>query len=395
METIRLYNDDPYLKEFEANILEILPYEGKYAIVLDRTAFYPEGGGQPSDTGYIGESCVIQVIESSGRLLHITGEKPVATEVKGIIDWQRRFDYMQQHTGQHILSECFEKLFNGHTDSFHMGRDIVSIEISIDRFSDEDAVKIENMANSIVYSNLPVTARLVTNEELQSIPLRKKPKVTENIRIVEVSNFDYSPCGGTHVASTGEVGSIKIKTWEKCKGGIRFIFVCGYRALKDYSLQNSIIRALCEKLSVRDSDIVEAVGKALGDLRNTEKQLSLATQELIRAEAEKIIGESSLTNGKRIVAKIFEDRSINDIKLLAQYLTQTPGTVALLACRNENAQVVFTRSEDVNADMNAVFKAALHIIGGKGGGNSRTAQGGGNKTDMLDAFIASAKSNII
>lgn len=392
MRTERLYNDDPYLKEFDARVIEVIPYEGKYGIVLDRTAFYPEGGGQPFDTGRLNTESVVQVVEKDGELLHIVNEPPLSKEVKGHIDWGRRFDYMQQHTGQHILSECFEKLLSGSTDSFHLGKDVVSIEINIDSFSEDDGLRIENMANDVIYRNLPVTARVVTNDELKNIPLRKKPKVDENIRIVEVEDFDYSPCGGTHVRATGELGMIKIKGWEKCKGGIRFTFVCGYRALRDYALQNSIIRALGEKLSVRDTDIVEAVSKVLNDCRIIEKQLSIANQELIKLEAARIIEESPISGGIRLVSRIFDSRSINDAKLLAQHLTQVPGTVALLACRNESAQAIFSRSEDISIDMNNLIKSVFPIIDGKGGGNNRTAQGGGPKTDKLDDFLTAAKN---
>ncbi len=395
MRTERLYNDDPYLTEFRAEVIETLTYGDKYGIVLDRTAFYPAGGGQPWDTGYLNDEKVTEVIEKDGKLLHIVDNKLLSTEVKGSVDWARRFDFMQQHTGQHILSACFEKLLNGSTDSFHMGKDIVSIEINIDSFSIDDAERIENMANDIIYSNLPVIARIVSGEELNSLPLRKMPKVTENIRIVEVKETDYSPCGGTHVRTTGEVGMIKIKNWEKCKGGIKFAFVCGNRALKDYGLYNSIIRALCEKLSARDSEIVEAVDKLLFDLRNTEKQLSASTQELIRIEADNTIKECPVVSGIRLISRVLDNRSINDVKLLAQYLTKVPGTVALLACKNENAQVIFSRSEDVNMDMNALFKAVLPIIDGKGGGNSRTAQGGGSRVDRLEEFMNNAKNLII
>lgn len=390
MRTEQLYNDNPYLKEFDAKVVEVIPYEGKYGIVLDKTAFYPEGGGQPSDTGYLNDADVLQVIEKDGELLHIANEPLSSKEVKGLINWSRRFDHMQQHTGQHILSECFQKLLNGSTDSFHLGKDIVSIEINIDSFSEKYAEHLEDMANDIIYSNLPVTARVVTDDELKSIPLRKKPKVTENIRIVEIKDFDYSPCGGTHVSASGEVGIIKIKSWEKCKGGIRFIFLCGYRALKDYSLQNSIIRALGEKLSIRDFDIVEAVSKLQNDYRIAEKLLSTATQELIKFEANQIIEKCPVIDGIRLVSRIFDGRSINDAKLLAQYLTQVPGTVALLACKNESAQVIFTRSEDVSIDMNNLIKSIFPIIEGKGGGNARTAQGGGPKADKLDDFLNTA-----
>lgn len=390
MGTERLYNDNPYLREFEAEVIEVIPFEDKYGIILDRTAFYPEGGGQPYDTGHLNDANVLQVIEKNGELLHIVDKQIQSKAVKGLLNWSRRFDHMQQHTGQHILSACFEKLLNGSTDSFHLGKDIVSIEINIDSFSDKDAEHIENMANGIIYSNLPVTAKIVTEEELQSIPLRKKPKVNENIRIVEVQETDYSPCGGTHVNASGEVGMIKIKSWEKCKGGIRFTFVCGYRALKDYGLQNSITRAVGEKLSVRDFDIVEAVNKLQSDCRNAQKQLAAATQELLKYEAEQLLSEAGQAGGIKIISKILEGRSMNDAKLLAQYLTQAPGTAALLVCRNETAQVLFTRSEDVNLDMNSLLKAVFPIIDGKGGGNARTAQGGGSRTDKLDEFLNTA-----
>lgn len=395
MRTERLYDGDPYLTEFRAEVIEILPYGDKYGIVLDRTAFYPVGGGQPWDTGYLNDEKVSEVIEKDGKLLHIVDNKLLSAEVKGSVNWARRFDFMQQHTGQHILSACFEKLLNGSTDSFHMGKDIVSIEINIDNFSIDDAERIENMANDIIYYNLPVIIRVVNGEELNSLPLRKMPKVTENIRIVEVKEIDYSPCGGTHVRTTGEVGMIKIKSWEKCKGGIRFTFVCGNRALKDYGMYNSIIRTLSEKLSVRDSEIIEAIDKLLLDLRNTEKQLSASTQELMRVEAENIIRECPVVSGIRLISKVFDNRSINDVKLLAQYLTKAPGTVALLACKNENAQVIFSRSEDVNMDMNTLFKAVLPIIDGKGGGNSKTAQGGGSKAEGLEEFMNNARNLII
>ena len=395
MRTERLYDGDPYLTEFRAEVIEILPYGDKYGIVLDRTAFYPAGGGQPWDTGYLNDEKVTEVIEKDGKLLHIVDNKLLSAEVKGSVNWARRFDFMQQHTGQHILSACFEKLLNGSTDSFHMGKDIVSIEINIDNFSIDDAERIENMANDIIYCNLPVITRIVNGEELNSLPLRKMPKVTENIRIVEVKEIDYSPCGGTHVRTTGEVGMIKIKNWEKCKGGIRFAFVCGSRALKDYGMYNSIIRTLSEKLSVRDSEIIEAIDKLLLDLRNTEKQLSASTQELMRIEADNIIKEYPVVSGIRLISRVFDNRSINDVKLLAQYLTKVPGTVALLACKNENAQAIFSRSEDVNMDMNTLFKAVLPIIDGKGGGNSRTAQGGGSRVERLEEFMNNAKNLII
>jgi alanyl-tRNA synthetase len=394
MRTEKLFNDNPYLIEFEAEVLDIVPYGDKFGVVLNRTAFYPEGGGQPYDTGQLNDVDVLEVMEKDGELLHITDRPLEAKSVKGMINWTRRFDHMQQHTGQHILSACFEKLMNGRTDSFHLGRDIVSIEINVDTFSENDAANIENMANSIIYSNLPVTAQIVEPEELKKLPLRKQPKVTENIRIVEVQGTDFSPCAGTHVRATGEVGMIKIKHWEKCKGGIRFTFVCGYRALKDYALLNSISKDLGEKLSARDFELSAAVAKLIADYKNVQKQLSAATQELLMQEAEKLLEETSPVGGVKIISRLMDGKGMNDAKMLGQHLTQVPGTVALLVCSNETAQVLFTRSEDVELDMNSLLRAVAPIIEGKGGGNSRTAQGGGSKMDALEQFLKAAEDHV-
>ncbi len=399
MKTERLFDCDPYLKVFCAEVLHVLPYEGNYGVILDRTAFYPEGGGQPSDTGHLDDATVLQVIEKDGEILHITDKPIESREIRGSIDWARRFDLMQQHTGQHILSACFEEMFGGRTDSFHMGKDISSIEIDIDSFSSNDAESLENEANDIIYKNLPIIVKVVSKEELQSLPLRKMPVVTENIRIVNIEEVDCSPCGGTHVKATGEVGIIKIKNWERCKGGIRFIFVCGSRALKDYSLDNSIIRGLGEIFSVKDTDIIEAAGKMLNNLKITEKRLLSAAQELIKYEAENIIKEHPAGGSIKLISRIFEGRSMDDIRLLARYLTQTPNTITLLASKNEigkstssNVQVVFSRSENMDMDMNSIFKATIHIIDGKGGGSARSAQGGGSKVEGLEEFMKTAES---
>lgn len=212
--TEKLYLKDPYIKEFDANVISCIPYRDKYAVVLDKTAFYPEGGGQPSDTGYIDEYNVIHVLEENEQILHIVNDEISTKKVNCRIDWNRRYDFMQQHTGQHILSHCFLKLFNGNTDSFHLSDNSVSIEIDIINFTDEDLAVLEDMANDIIYSNLPVTSKIVNEKELNQFTLRKLPSVKDNIRIVSIGNIDHNPCGGTHVMRTGEVGIIKVIKWK-------------------------------------------------------------------------------------------------------------------------------------------------------------------------------------
>lgn len=394
MKTEKLYYTNPYIKEFTANIVEFRPYGDKYALILNKTAFYPEGGGQPGDTGYLSDSAVLNTIEENGEILHIVDSVPESKEIKGCLNWERRFDHMQQHTGQHILSACFDSLMNGGTDSFHMGRDTVSIEIGIENFTENDAACIERMANEVIYIDLPITVQIVNSDGLSAIPLRKKPAVTEDIRIVEVQKFDYSPCGGTHVNRTGEIGVIKIKRWEKLKASYRIEFICGYRALKDYCQQNSITLSLCEKLSVRDHEIIEAFNKLHSDYRSVQKQLQTARQELMKYNADELMKESRQIGIIKVISEVLKNTSINDAKVLAQYIVQNPGYAALLVCKNETAQVIFTRSEDIAIDMNKLLKSLFPIIEGKGGGNAKTAQGGGSKLEGIDEFLNAAVSSI-
>ncbi len=390
MQTARLYYDDPYLINFTARIIQTLPIGEKYGLVLDRTAFYPESGGQPSDTGHIGGIPVLHVTEENGQIRHMVERLPCGTAVECSIDWQRRLDHMQQHTGQHIVSACFASLYNGDTDSFHLGRDSVSIEINLDRFDVDMAVRVETMANEIAVKNLPVTAEIVDDMRLQIMPLRKRPSVADNIRVVQIQGFDYSPCGGTHVGHTGEVGLIRLKKWEKCKGGYRFQFVCGSRALADYRLQDSITRLLCDQLSVRDFEIKAAMEKLMTDYKAAQKELAAVKQELLAYEADRLLKESRTVNGIRVVSKAFDGRNINDLKLLAQSIIQQPGHAALLVCRNDAVQVIFSRSEDVDLDMSRLIKAVFPIINGKGGGSPKAAQGGGSNTAAVEDFLSAA-----
>lgn len=386
----KLYYNNPYVTEFEAEILGVEPYGEGYAVILNKTAFYPEGGGQPSDTGYINDTPVLQVIEEQGRILHIVDSPLSANTAKCRVDWDRRFDHMQQHTGQHIVSASFYKLFDGVTDSFHLGRDIVSIEIGIDSFDEAMAAQVEDLANSKVFADLPVKTYMVDKAGAAKLPLRKQPKVESDIRIVEIQGLDFSPCGGTHVFRTGEVGLIKLLGWEKCKGGHRITFICGNRALRDYRAKTSIVSSLGAKLSARQDTLEEAFNKVVIDLKEYQKLSSALNTQLLRYESEELLKNSKQINGTYIVDKVFEGRSFGDIKAIAQNIIQEPSHVALFVCRNEALQVLFSRSDDVKVDMNAIMKPFLDIINGKGGGSPKAAQGGGSKIEAAGEFLAAA-----
>ncbi|MGE5677241.1 MAG: alanyl-tRNA editing protein [Pseudomonadota bacterium] len=390
----KLYNDNAYLKEFEAEILEVLPYKENYAVVLDKTAFYPEGGGQPSDTGFINDVPVHYVTEDNGRILHLVNAPVSGKTAVCRIDWDRRFDHMQQHSGQHILSSSFQKLLNGATDSFHLGKDTVSIEIGITSFDEATAARIEDWANDKVFSNLPIKAYIVNPDELAKLPLRKQPKVKENIRIIEIQDVDFSPCGGTHVARTGEVGLIKILGWEKLKESYRIHFISGNRALRDYRAKTSILSSLGSKLSARQEEIEEAFDRVANELKTQQRQSYLLNQELLGYETEELAKAKSEINGINVLSKVFEDKSFNDVKTIAQNIINAPSNVALFVNRGEALQVLFSRSDDVNVDMNALMKPLLPLINGKGGGSPKAAQGGGSKADAAEEFLHSALSKL-
>ncbi|HHY78516.1 MAG TPA: metal-dependent hydrolase [Clostridiales bacterium] len=392
--TEKLYLEDSYIKEFDANVIDCIPYKDKYAVVLDKTAFYPEGGGQPSDTGYIYEQRVIYVFEENKKVLHIVNDKIPTKKVTCRIDWNRRYDFMQQHTGQHVLSHCFLKLFNGNTDSFHLTDNSVSIEIDIKDFTDEDLTILEDAANDIIYSNLPITLKIVNEKELKQLPLRKLPSVKDNIRIVSIGNIDHSPCGGTHVLRTGEVGIIKVIRWEKLKTSYRFQFLCGKRALYDYRNKNSVQQSLCAILSVRNHELEKTIDRIINENKDLNKKLQKKNKELLKYEAVEIYNNCIPLNGFRIIKGIYADRKFDDIKVLAAELSSYEKTAVLLGVTNGNAQIVFSRSDDINTDMNVLLKDLLSLIDGKGGGSPKTALGGG-KAENLHLMIEEAYNYLL
>lgn len=392
--TDKLFLKDSYIKEFEANVVRCIPYNNYYAVVLDKTAFYPEGGGQPSDRGYIDEYEVIDVIEKDDQILHLVNYEISTKKVICRIDWNRRYDFMQQHSGQHILSNCFLKLFDGNTDSFHLGTNTVSIEIDIKEFNQDDCNRVEAMANKIIYNNLPICSSIVDENELKKLPLRKQPSVKDNIRIVQIGNIDYSPCGGTHVMNTGEVGIIKILKWEKLKSSYRFTFLCGKRALMDYGVKNLILQSLCAKLSARDFELENAVERLIEENKNLNKLYANANKELQKYEAAQLYNESEIVNGIRIIKSIYYNRKFDDVKNIASEITAYEKTIALLGVINENAQIIFSRSNDIDIDMNMLLKSVIPMIQGKGGGSPKTALGGGS-SESLGRLIEEAYNSCL
>ncbi|WP_169832956.1 alanyl-tRNA editing protein [Geosporobacter ferrireducens] len=392
----KLYYENAYTKEFTANIIEVKEQDAKFHIVMDQTSFYPEGGGQPNDLGKIDDSAIEYVYEENQKIYHVTEQAPENFyNVKCQIDWERRFDHMQQHLGQHILSACFEKLFDGETIGFHLGTDTVTIDITMENMLPSQAEKIEYLANQIVFNNLHVHQRYPNPDELKKMPLRKPPKVSDNIRVIEVDQFDYSPCGGTHPSYTGEVGIIKIRKWEKMKGGIRVEFLCGNRALKDYHWKNNSINKISALLSVKDIDAYEGIDRLYNEYGQMKKEIRHMKAQLTDYEADFLYDRSDVHKKTKLLVKVFEDRDINELRVLAAKITSKPDIIILFGTKQDlKVQMLFSRSKEIDINMNQLFKEVAPMINGKGGGNPQSAQGGGSDVSNLEGALQAAKQII-
>ena len=388
----KLYFNDSYITEFQANITDVVPYGDKYAILLDKSYFYPESGGQPSDLGTINGVEIEYIAEENDNVMHITRNQLSIGPANCKINWSHRFDHMQQHTGQHILSACFYKLYSGETSSFHIGKDSSTIEIDVENFDSEMIEKIEALANNIVFNNVAVTANIVDKEALAALPLRKQPKVESNIRIITIEDCDWSPCGGTHVNRTGEIGLIKVKRMEKMKNSYKFEFLCGYRALRDYTYKNYIVNKFGSYLSTPEHEIESAYLKFTEDYKYLQKQLSQLRGEVVNYDVQQLQHDAHQINGIKVIMKVFENRDFNDIKLISQALISNSSTIALLATKGQSCQLMFARSENIETNMNNLLKTILPLLNGKGGGSPKAAQGGG--VGDVDAALMTALDSL-
>jgi alanyl-tRNA synthetase len=378
-----LFYEDSYVKEFKASILEKREEKGKKILVLDKTYFYPEGGGQPYDTGTIGGEKVINVYEKEGVVYHVVEQFPQGDEVFCEIDWERRFDHMQQHTGQHLLSAILLKKYGADTESFSIGQTSSHITVTKDAFTEEEIEEVEREVNGIIYQNITVKSYFADEKLLTELPLRKKPQVTQNIRIVEIEGIDYSPCGGTHVKSTGEIGILKIKKWEKTNKGARLEFVCGFRALKDYQRKNRLVNYLTQALSEKEEMLKEHLERILEEYKEAKREIGILKEKLLKEEAESLIKRSEIYGGIRIVYKLFEGRDVEDIKMIGKLISAESKTVVILGNkRRDVGDIVIARSLDVDIAVNGFFKEVLRTFEGKGGGNVQFCQGGGSPSRL-------------
>ncbi len=376
----RIYFDDQYQVEFESKIIDRLKHNNQTALILEQTCFYPESGGQPADKGTLNGVEIIDVIEDEGRILHIVDQEVAETKVKGKIDWKTRFDYMQQHAGQHILSQSFWKLMQGKTMSFHLGQDVSTLEIDIQKISDLELEKVEEEANKIIFQNREIKTYFVDEAKIGEVPLRKPPKKTGLIRVVEVADYDFSACGGTHPSRTGEIGLIKILKSGRIRNNLCFEFVCGSRVLKDYTLKNRILLQAASRLSVGEEEVPDAVEKLFADLKSEKKQRRKVLIKLSELEARDIRQNAD----GRIIKKIYSGRSWDDIRHIALNIIRNPGYIVLFALKaDRKANLILARSEDIDFDMRELIQAASQLINGKGGGRPSLVELAGDNVENL------------
>jgi len=393
--TKRLYYDSSEIHEFDSVVEEVAPpspEQARPAVILRETAFYPTSGGQVHDTGWLtldgggrteDRLRVSEVADAEdGRIVHYLEAPPklpvAGAVIHGSIDRERRRDHMQQHTGQHVLSAAFIELYKMPTVSFHMGEDYCSIDLAVASVSAEQIAGVEKRANQIVFEDRPVRVRYVSRAEAERLGLRKLPPAErDELRLIEVADFDLSACGGTHVGSSGQIGSILLRKTEKVRQGTRVEFVCGNRAVRMARRDYSALSEAAALFSAQLWDVPEQIRKNAEESKLLRKQKDDALDQLAEFTALAALNAASETKGRKVIVRVFSDRDISFAKLFAQKVTRVgEPAIALVASAVDPPGLVFAQAPGGSADMGALLKQVLSSIGGRGGGSRDFAQGG-------------------
>ncbi|HEX4310184.1 MAG TPA: DHHA1 domain-containing protein [Acidobacteriaceae bacterium] len=414
----RLYYNDSFLQSFPAAVADVREHsrtegEAVWQIALDRTAFYPTSGGQPFDTGFFravspgGASLDIPVEsveeDEQGQVWHFV-RKPLAlgVHVEGHVDWRRRFDHMQQHTGQHLLSAIFLRELDAATLSFHLGDTVSTIDLAGGPVAHR-LEHIERLCNEVIAENRPISTRKVSRADAEAMlaagELRKLPERSGDIRLIEMDGIDRNACGGTHVRSTGQIGGLLLRGTEKVSRGVRVEFVCGLRAVRTARADATVLAQLTSALSAVPADMHAAVERLKNDSKNIVKERQRLREELADYHASRLAVEVPIENGVRIVDRVWKDRDPEYCRLLASRLTKAAPSTIILFCTEatEPASVVFARSLSFNFDCGRLLKEALSQLGVRGGGSPDFAQGevpAQHLTALRSSLIASVHESV-
>lgn len=394
--TNKIYMENSYLRELEAEVLEKKYTNNKYYIKLNRTIFYPNlSGGQPGDKGTLNGVEILEAYEDGNDIVHVLNNNITGNKAIISIDWDNRLDLMQQHSGQHLLSSVFYKLYNGETVGFNISKEYVYIDITIPNLSEEEAEKVDYLANRIIYSNFNIKSYFASEEEIEKLPLRKLPTVSSNIRIVEIDGIDFSPCGGTHLNNTGEIGIIKIRKWERRKGLIRVEFVCGNRALHDYTWKNQYIKELGLLLTSKDKDILENIKKLYSSKDLLEKENRELRENLYRIKGDTILEGMETIGDIKFIYKELDNMDFKELGFIANYLSLNSSLIQIYGLKNEEkGQLYISRTKDIDINLQEIYREVASKFKIKGGGNSNTVQGGCDLKDLkpiMDLFLENIK----
>jgi len=391
--TDRLYYTDSYKTRFAANVVEQHSDGGRTAVVLDVTAFYPSSGGQPHDTGSLGSARILEVAEDdSGQVLHFL-DSPIAPGlVEGVVDWPRRFDHMQQHTGQHILSQALIRVAGAATVSFHMGAETSTIDVELASPSFELLGRAEEEATQVVFDDRPVTVLSVGSREQEAMGVRKTSDREGEIRVIDIDGYDRSPCGGTHVRRTGEIGMISVLAFERYKGGTRIEFACGGRVLNIFRRDHETLRTLGRLLSAHPLESPRLVEMLREERVALTRENARLQNLVVESEARDLVASAESVGRRKVVDVRFGDRNVEQIRLLAQKIALDPSAVAVLVLEQDPAQVVVAAGAEAGIDCSAVVRRTTAAIGGRGGGKTGLAQAGGIPAPDLAAWLAALHS---
>jgi len=395
--TIKIYWENPYLSSLQAKLIDKRLKDNKWHVKLDKTIFYPDNsGGQLGDFGTINGIRVLNTYEENEDIIHVLEEDPQSPLVDLKIDYNRRFDLMQQHTGQHLLSGVFFNLLGANTLSFHLGEEIATIDVSLSGLSNEELDRVDLLCNKIIQSNFKVKSYLVDREKLKRLPVRKNTTIDEDIRIVEIDGYDYSPCGGTHLNNLGELGLIKISKWERYKGNIRVEFICGMRAYRDYSIKNEIVKKSSLLLSSNYNKVYEKIEKIYEDKLILEKEKDTLKDKLYLLYSDALYNKALDTPYGKLLISVFDDLDFKEVSKMSSLISNTYEDAIQLygIISKENCQFILNKAKNVNLDLQKLYNKVSTPYKIKGGGNPNTVQGSVSCED-LDKIISLFKASII
>ena len=391
--TERLYRDDPYLTDFDAHVVGRREHEGRPAVVLDRTAFYAESGGQPWDLGTLGTAAVLAVVDAGDAILHVL-DRPLddGAAVHGRVDAARRRDHRQQHHGQHLLSRAFVDVASAsRTTSFHLGA--AESTIDLDREVDERTVRdAERRANEVIWEGRPVRVRVVSRADAALLGVTVPEEAGDSVRLVEAEGFDLQACGGTHPRTTSEVGVVVVLGHERHKGGSRVRFVCGHRAVETFHARDRVLGDLATVFSSSIEDLPAAGRRTMEAMLDGERQRQELLERALEGEAHRLLAASP--DRPAVVVATYPGWPAADLRLLAQKLVAAGPCVALLGSRADKAHLVFAQTPGLGHDVPALLREAVAALGGRGGGRGDLAQGGGDRVDLLDEVLGAAARTV-